>query len=230
MSQKRTVKHGENIRSLLVQHGNLVNPLPTDPNTGRSNEDHYPGAVTIAAIDPGYTSGIAIYKFLGGQRMETYLEIGQYQSSEIHKMMARIWRLGPKKKPIDIVFEKYVARKTQHGHLGGESRLQFSPIAMMGTIEGFYMATDPKTGRKLRETPEFHPQQASEMSGMPDKRLRLLFPDIFAMTLGQRGAGSKATPHARDAIRHLLVFLRRNHPKLYEALKPVPRRPTKRAN
>jgi len=168
---------------------------------------------TIIAIDPGHTTGLALYRRWANRRSGAELRhtliVDQYGPAERESLVDKLKELSPAHNPAIIVFEKYVARPTQHGHLGGESQLQFSPIYVHG-----YMVGAMETCRKPLEMPTFVPQQASEMASFPDNRLKAMFPQLFALTL------KPAQPHARDALRHLLVYLKRHHFDHYSALIP----------
>jgi hypothetical protein len=169
-----------------------------------------------AAIDPGTTTGYASIQH-NHMHGAIDLELMQFDMDEIGNIMDRMIRLGAKRRPPTIIYEKYVARPSRHGHLGAEANRQLSPVAVWGKIEGhleaYYAPYNPEIGGKDGQMPQLVPQMPSEMAGMPDKRLKAMFPDLFRMTL------NPAMPHARDALRHLLVYLKKHQNPIYQALK-----------
>lgn len=56
-------------------------------------------------------------------------------------------------------------------------------------------------------------------SAMPDQRLAAMYPQMELYTRGM--------PHARDAARHLLTYLKLRHPPLYQAAKGATPSPAK---
>ena len=185
---------------------------PRRPNI-RSPQKPKPRA--IVAIDPGTTTGIAVYwiRTRAGHRVprERAIEVFQFGSSDTeHRLMARKLRsLSPIANPAIIVYEQYIARPSRHGLVGAEAQKALSPVFIHGYVVGLMESI-----RNPLQMPAFHPQQASEMANFPDKRLKAMFPNLYALTL------RPAKPHARDALRHLLTYLKRHHFDAYQALKP----------
>lgn len=171
----------------------------TSKQTNR-NTSNQPISRPIVALDPGHTTGVAVY-----HPDTRSVSIRQFAATQQIGMIKYLFAIDP----AIVVYEQYVARPTRHNHLGAEATRQLSPVYVHGIVLGAFLAT-----RKPLEMPTFHPQQASEMAAFPDKRLRAMFPNLYPLTL------RPAKPHARDALRHLLVYLKRMHFDHYQALKP----------
>lgn len=204
MTAIRTLKHRPNRRSLRIK---LDSPMPGE----------FSNNINVIALDPGATTGFASFQY-SNFHMRLELEISQFMRDDLLKMKTQMARVGSKAYPPTIVFEQYVARKVRGDHLGAEAKRALSPVDIMGRVQGWYdERLNPETpieGVKVVQMPTFVPQQASMMASMADKRLKTMFPDIYKLTLGP------ALPHGRDALRHLLVYLKRYHFDHYQALKP----------
>jgi len=134
--------------------------------------------------------------------------VRQFKFEHLRDLVIQVRKLSPPENPATIVYERYVTRPTQHGNLGAEAKYQLSPVYVHG-----YLVGAMEQARFPSQMPTFHPQLASEMSAMPDNRLKAMFPLLFALTLGP------AKPHGRDALRHLLVYLKRYRNSAYQGLK-----------
>jgi hypothetical protein len=143
---------------------------------------------------------------------ERAIELFQVGSSNPdHRLMVRkLLGASPIANPAIIIYEQYVARPSRHGLVGAEAQKALSPVYIHGYVVG-----SMESHRNPLQMPTFIPQQASEMASFPDKRIKAMFPQLYALTLGP------AQPHARDALRHLLVYLKRHEFPSYQSLKPL---------
>lgn len=178
-----------------------------------------PKYLGVAAIDPGVTTGLITmwYNNLAGGGARGQITIAQVPASEtsIRFIVEQIARVMSKKHGGILVYERYIARPSRHGLVGASADRALSPIAVYHEIKGYFQArTDNSDERFPPQIPTYVPQQASEMASFSDKRIKAMFPDIWALTC------NPAIPHGRDALRHLLVYLKREHFPLYQALKP----------
>lgn len=185
---------------------------PRRPNIRSSQPEskaQFDGVIgAIIAVDPGTTTGLAYYKPSRHKLPRECVHVLEFKQGEHRELATKLRGLSPADNPAVLVYEQYVARPSAHGHLGGEAKYQFSPIYVHGYMVGLMEAC-----RKPEHMPTFVPQQASMMAGMPDKRLKTMFDPFYTLTL------SPAKPHARDALRHLLVYIRKAHPKLFPLLR-----------
>ena len=182
---------------------------PRRPNIRSLQPVQLPPIPNIIAIDPGHTTGVASYSCQ--PRIGT-ISLAQFRGTD-HQTIVSLLDWLEEGDPDTIVYEQYVARPSRHGLVGAEAQKALSPVFVHGIVLGGLLMI-----RYSLQMPTFVPQQASEMASFPDKRLKAMFPHLFALTLGP------AKPHARDALRHLLVYLKRHHFAHYQALK-TPNKP-----
>jgi len=136
------------------------------------------------------------------------IQVHQYTHEQHRELATKLRGLSPAGNPAIIVYEQYVARPSRHGLVGAEAQKALSPVFIHG-----YMVGVMESGRKPVQMPTFFPQQASEMASFSDVRIKAMFPKLYDLTL------APAQPHARDALRHLLVYLKRHDFGTYQGLK-----------
>jgi hypothetical protein len=161
---------------------------------------------TIVAVDPGRTTGLAA--ICPNKPLNKVIQVFQFSHEEHRELATKLRGLSPANNPAIIIYEQYVARPSRHGLVGAEAQKALSPVFIHGYMVGLMEAC-----RNPPQMPTFVPQQASEMASFPDKRIKSMFSELYALTL------APATPHARDALRHLLVYLKRHHFNTYQSLK-----------
>jgi len=148
-----------------------------------------PRTPTIFALDPGVTTGLAIL-------YASTVQLSQLNLKEIATIPAFIDNLRPEV----IVMEDFQSNPARN--LGGRASTDaiFAPVRVSAQIE-VYAAQAAAPPRIVYQLP-------SDKGMMPDKRLALIHPHGFKATVG--------LPHARDALRHLEVYLRRQRQRAPE--------------
>jgi hypothetical protein len=158
----------------------------------------------LVAIDPGVTTGVAIFHFpprtVQGARPPA-VQTHQVHTAENIPIAGLASTIFLPKRPHAIVIEQYVTRPSGHGSVGSRHHTELSPIWVAGQLLGWLEA---QQGKK----PAIYWQQAGlAMGAFPPKRLKDLFPSLYRQTRGQ--------PHARDALIHGLRWLKAERNDLF---------------
>jgi hypothetical protein len=141
-----------------------------------------PRTPTIFALDPGVTTGLAI------------LYAGAIKLSQLNlQQIAAIPDLLHETPPEVIVMEDFQSNPAKN--LGGRASVDpiFAPVRVSAMIE-VYAALHNSPIKIVYQLP-------SDKAMMNDQRLQIVHPHGFKATRG--------LPHARDALRHLEIYLRR---------------------
>src|SRR3982750_1324133 len=109
----------------------------------------------IVAIDPGKTTGMAVYVPNKSTPAKT-VQVFQFTNEEHRTLITRLRRFSPATNPAIIIYEQYVARPSQHGLVGAEAGKALSPVFVHGYVVGAM-----EQARKPEEMPTIIPQQAS---------------------------------------------------------------------
>ena len=162
---------------------------------------------TIIAIDPGVTTGLALFRFppkSASRPVPPVIETIQFDTKDEAGAL-ELATFVVTHKPHHLIIEQYVTRPSVHGSVGNRHQVELSPIWVAGQLLGYY------AGKYKKPAPEvvpIHWQQAGlAMGAMPPKRLKTLFPGLYKQTAGQ--------PHARDALIHGLRWLKAERNDLF---------------
>jgi hypothetical protein len=171
---------------------------------------------TAIGFDPGGTTGWAVFSVFPEALDEEDLKIldhvafwsaGQFvgeESEQVHEMLelVRVW-------PDDaiVIVEDFVLRTYQR------SRDLLSPVRISGAFEyGLWQMSFKPRGEIVRRTIQWQ-QPALAMSAITDGRLQQC--GYWNPLVGQ--------PHARDAVRHVLTWLRREKQERAKANRAIRR-------
>jgi hypothetical protein len=148
--------------------------------------------VRIMAIDPGVTTGVAVSTRKSNKEAIDHQNTQLYEVklADLHTFAKQLARNPPQ----TIIIEEF---QLNPGHSrGGKGRSDlFSPIHVAAYLEAFLSLTD------LDPRPQITYQLPAEKALFKNDRLQLTHPTLYQQTRGK--------PHARDALRHLLVAARR---------------------
>ncbi len=160
---------------------------------------------TFVAIDPGGTTGLAVLHV--PQTRPPQFTVAQFKTwasyaPETMQLAAQIRQYARKWNTI-VVVEDFSVRNVRAQ--GANRNWGLQPVAITAALQGFLGAYDIPTDHWQFQTP------ALAMSSFPDQRLMQVAPIWIEHTKGQQ--------HARDAVRHLLTYLKLHEPQIFQASK-----------
>ena len=164
---------------------------------------------TFIGLDPGGTTGFAALSYPS----DTGPTFVFWQAATPNPWAVDIGEIARQatKPNTEVVIEDF--KLVANALKGASATWGLQPVAVTAALQATVFALS-------KAPPEWHFQTASQAkSFMPDHRLHTVFPEIERYTKGM--------PHARDAARHVLAYLARRHPALYQAAKGATPDPAK---
>ena len=158
------------------------------------------------AIDPGATTGFAALHAHANR--EPTFTLSQYDtrspgSAGFVALASTLRRYSAAPGTI-VTIEDFQIRASANAK-GANRNWGLQPVAITGALQGFLAAYELPTDQWIYQTASL------AMSSFPDARLQQVCPVWFDYTVGY--------PHARDAARHLLTYLKQRQPALFQAAK-----------
>ena len=156
------------------------------------------------SIDPGGTTGFAALHVSNHGLTFTLAEYHtQSPDAPGFLALATLLRRAAQKPGTVVIIEDFQLRASPHQ--GANRNWGLQPVAITGALQGFLAAHHIPTAAWKFQTASL------AMSSFPDHRLATVTPVWAQYTTGY--------PHARDAARHLLTYLKQHEPALFQASK-----------
>jgi hypothetical protein len=159
----------------------------------------------FVAIDPGGTTGLAVLHTPADRppqfTVAQFKTWASYSPETAH--LAGVIRHYVRIPGTVVVVEDFSIRNVKAQ--GANRNWGLQPVAITAALQGFLLAYDLPTDDWQFQT------AGLAMSSFPDQRLMSVAPIWIEATRGQG--------HARDAVRHLLTYLKLHEPQLFQAAK-----------